>query len=171
VPHNPVWLELFAEEQKNLRRILRGDNLVDIQHVGSTSIPGIAAKPVMGVLAIVKNLPKAKERRSVLEANGYHFREDFPENLLFAKGPEHHRTVHLHIAEQGSDYADITLLFRDYLIAHPKVAKKYEEFKKELAAQYADERKKYTAAKDRFIKEVIKKARAEAGQSKNWGEL
>ncbi|HZP55529.1 MAG TPA: GrpB family protein [Candidatus Saccharimonadales bacterium] len=161
VPHNPAWAEIYKEEEKLLRHTLTGTNLIDLQHVGSTSIPDILAKPLMGILAVVKDLKKVIEWQPALESNGYQLRENDKIHLLFAKGPERKRTIHLHIAEQGSEYAAVTVLFRDYLRKHPEVAKQYEDLKIELAKKYADNRKLYTSSKDEFIKKVLKKAGAE----------
>lgn len=166
VAHNPRWAIVYQEEAVRLRELLKDENVIDIQHIGSTSIPGIAAKPLMGILLVVKDLSKVLHWQGILEAEGYHLREDRPDHVLFAKGPEHNRTIHLHIAENDSNYAETALLFRDYLIAHPEVARQYEELKKILAKKYAHERRKYTSSKNDFIKKVLKTAEAELKRSK-----
>jgi GrpB-like predicted nucleotidyltransferase (UPF0157 family) len=165
VPHNPLWEIRFLEEKEQLKQLLGGDNLVDIEHIGSTSIPRIAAKPLMGILLIVKDFKVARAWKPLFEKNGYHHREDEPDHLLFAKGPDHKRTVHLHIAEQGSEYVNLALTFRDYLISHPKVARQYDSLKKSLAAKYPDNREQYRHGKNEFIRNILAIARAERHQN------
>jgi GrpB-like predicted nucleotidyltransferase (UPF0157 family) len=166
VPHNPAWAARFLEEKEQLEKFLKDDNLVDIEHIGSTSIPGIAAKPIMGVLVIVKDLTfAAKKWKLLLENNGYRFLEKTEDHLLFVKGPDHGETAHVYVAQQGSEYVNLALAFRDYLISHPKVARQYDSLKKSLAAKYPDNREQYRHGKNEFIRNILAIARAERHQN------
>ena len=158
VPHDPQWAVLYDTEEKKLWALL-DDNVVDIQHVGSTSIPGIVAKPLMSILITVKSLSVAKNWAGVLSKEDYHIREEDERHLLYAKGPDDKRSYHLHVAPAGSEYAEITVLFRDYLKTHPEIAGKYETVKKELAKKYAHNRVEYGRNKAGFIMEVVEKAK------------
>lgn len=165
VPHDPEWQKTYAAEERLLKRILDTDNLVGMHHFGSTSIPGIMAKPLMGILLEVNDLKKIPEWDAVLAKHGYQLRESDEQHYLYAKGPEHNRTVHLHVAKKGSEYADISLLFRDYLRQKPAIAKSYERVKINLAQKYASDRRKYTSGKDPFIKKIIAQAKKDATKS------
>ncbi|HET7529021.1 MAG TPA: GrpB family protein [Candidatus Saccharimonadales bacterium] len=166
-PYDPAWAKAFQDEKAELESYLDRKNIIKIYHVGSTSIPGIMAKPLIDILMVVKSTKQAKDWAPRLETHGYHLREDVPDHLMLAKGPEYNRTVHLHIGEWNEEYVNTTVLFRDYLITHPKAAADYEQLKKGLAGRYADDRKSYSASKKDFIYKVIQAAQA----GKNWGEL
>jgi GrpB-like predicted nucleotidyltransferase (UPF0157 family) len=167
-PYDPSWVEEYEKEKKRLGAILDKSNILAIHHVGSTSIPGIVAKPLIDILIVVRSTKKAREWIPLLESHGgYHLREDIPDHLMLAKGPEENRTIHLHIGEWEEDYINTTVLFRDYLVNQPQAAAEYEKLKKMLAVKYANDRKSYSAQKVSFVQRVIKAAKA--GQ--NWGEL
>lgn len=165
--HDPAWGTAFQKEKADLVSYLDPENLVDIHHVGSTSIPGLMAKPLIDILMVVRSTEKARRWVPLLEKHDYHLREDVPDHLMLAKGPENNRTVHLHIGEWEEEYVNTTVLFRDYLMSHPKAAADYEKLKKTLTARYADDRKSYSASKKDFIYRVIQAAQA----GKDWDEI
>lgn len=168
VQYDPSWTEYFQKKKKELLKVLDGGNLVSIEHVGSTSIPALPAKPIVDISVVVRNLKQAKKLIPKLEAFGYRFKtEDGPRRLFFAAGPEAKRTAHLHIAQLGSEYADEILAFRDHLLKDPALVHKYERLKVKLANSYPENRQEYTKAKEQFIKKVISISRT----SKDWGEL
>jgi GrpB-like predicted nucleotidyltransferase (UPF0157 family)/isopentenyldiphosphate isomerase len=162
VPYDPKWAQIYKDEEAQLRRILAGDNLVNIHHIGSTNVPGIESKPVMGILITVKDISKAREWNEELENSDYVLREDEPGHLLYTKGPDENQTMSLKIAEADSDYAKFPLLFDNYLRQNPHAAKDYEKLKKELAKKYPNDRQKYTAAKHPFIRKVIKDSKTKS---------
>lgn len=166
VPHNPAWTVKYEEEKLHLLVVLDNDNLVDIQHIGSTSIPGIAAKPTIGILVRVKELSNIKSHLESLNSAGYVLREDQPDHLLFTKGPDDNQIMSLKITSKNSEYGEVALLFRDYLLAYPKAAKEYEQIKIELAKKYPKDRNKYKIGKDKFMKDVIRQARADKAKGK-----
>ncbi len=162
VPHDPEWAGLFQAEKAQILGAL-GDLVLDIQHVGSTAIPTISAKPIIDVAVLVKSIEEACKRVGTIEALGYQKKqENNPERLFFTKGPEEMRIVYLHIGDRGTNYVQDMIAFRDYLIQNPGQAKKYMELKSRLAGKYAGDREPYTAAKESFVRDVLKKANKHA---------
>lgn len=159
VPHNSEWDELFGAEKVKLREVL-GDLVVDIQHVGSTAIPTIPAKPIIDITILVKSLDEVDKNTDKIETLGYQKKqENRPERRFFTKGPEENRIVYLHIGDESTSYIKDMIIFRDYLIQNPTEAQKYSDLKKELAEKYADNREPYTAAKEKFVQEVVRRAK------------
>ena len=158
MPYDPQWSKIYQAEGAEIRKITAGDNLAGIYHIGSTNIPGIMSKPLMGILVTAKDFAKARGWNSTLGANGYTLREDEADHLLFTKGPDNNQTVSLKVAQADSNYARAPLLFDRYLRSHPEVAREYEQLKIKLAKKFPNDRQKYTAGKDPFIKNVIKGA-------------
>ena len=150
---------MFEVEAKELRQLF-GDLALEIEHVGSTSIPNIYAKPIIDIQVSLKRLEDFEQVRHIFEQSPYSVKPDpVPDEQLVRKGEETNRLFLIHIVEKGSDRYIDTLLFRDYLLNHPEVAKKYEALKIELATKYANDRHSYTAAKSDFIKDIIKRAK------------
>ena len=167
VEYNPKWHLNFEKEAKKLRKVL-GRDCVDVQHVGSTAIPGILAKPIVDIALIVPSLKKVRLYQEKLKDIGYELKKNDTrkERLFFTKGPESKRTHYLHIGEIGSGYAEDMILFRDYLHNHRNEAKKYLALKEMLAEKYRNTREIYTAKKSKLIEEVIKKAKKFGRRSK-----
>lgn len=160
VEYNPKWQSNFGKEAKKLRKVL-GRDCIDVQHVGSTAIPGILAKPIIDIALIVPSLKKVRRYQEKLKDIGYELKKNDTrkERLFFTKGPESKRTHYLHIGEIGGGYAEDMILFRDYLYNHRNEAKKYSALKEMLAEKYRNTREIYTAKKSKLIEEVIKKAK------------
>ncbi len=157
--HDPEWDALFRAEKTKLLEAL-SDLVLDIQHVGSTAIPTISAKPIIDIAVLVRSIEEASKQVPEIEALGYERKEEQkPERLFFTKGPEERRTVYLHVGDRGTSYIEDMIAFRDYLIEHPWEAHKYMELKKELAEKHADDRETYTAGKEKFVHDVLKKAK------------
>lgn len=157
----PSWPEVFAGEAQAIRQAL-GDTLVAVEHVGSTAIPGLAAKPVIDILVGVTTLAAGLEAVPALEALGYDCRGEngIPGRLYFRKGAvQYRRTHHLHIFEVGHEQWTPMLAFRDYLRSHPEAARQYKDLKRELAVKFRDNRKAYTDGKADFVNTVLEKAR------------
>ena len=154
--HHKEWAETFGVEKKLLRDLL-GDTAIEIQHIGSTAVPGLAAKPIIDIVLAVTSFADIPNLRPLLEDSGYAYRENGSDKtqVLFAKGPEEFRTHYLHITTLGSSVWRNDIAFRDYLRTHPKAMREYEKLKKNLASRYADNREGYTASKDTFIKSVL----------------
>jgi GrpB-like predicted nucleotidyltransferase (UPF0157 family) len=158
VPYIDGWPALFARTARALRVAL-GDVPSRIDHIGSTAVPGLAAKPVIDIQISVPALEPVSRYRGALESLGYVFREDNEERTkrYFRERPGQPRT-HVHVRRAGSWSEQFALLFRDYLRVHPDDARRYATFKIRLAEKYGEDRDGYTEAKGPFLWEIMKKA-------------
>jgi GrpB-like predicted nucleotidyltransferase (UPF0157 family) len=161
VQYNPDWPRMFEIETSNLRTIL-GAELVCLQHIGSTSIPGLAAKPIIDMLAEVKDINRLDSLNESLVAAGYTPKGEYgiAGRRYFFKGSEERHTYHIHAYAAGHPEIRRHLLFRDYLRAHPDAARRYAALKRSLAEQYPCNVDAYTDAKDDFIHEMDRLALA-----------
>lgn len=159
---NEQWAEDYKKEEKILKEVL-GDKLIEVHHIGSTSIPGLKAKPVIDILAVIPSLENINEVEELLKDYDYSNRgsQGVPDRMFFAKGPEDSRTHYVHFVEPGSKTYYNQIYFKRYLIEHPEYIKKYCELKQELAEKFADDRPKYTGGKNEFITDVLNKAKEE----------
>ena len=155
--YSPAWEKLYKKEEKLLIPIVEKYGL-GIEHIGSTAIPGSKAKPIIDMVIGVKSLKDGEKLIKPLKKLGYKCRHDasIEKRYFFTKGNKTQTSYHLHIVRFNSSLWKNQLLFRDYLRKHKDVVKKYNELKEELAEKYKDDRKKYVAGKDKFIKSVIK---------------
>jgi len=144
--HNKNWKKLFDEEKEFLLSHFP-DDIFEVSHGGSTSIPGIPAKPIIDMFAVVP----------------YRGEEGVPGRILYAKGDAENRTHYLQLVEKESNEWKNHLLIKNYYLHHPEVAQEYAKLKKTLAKKYPKDRKAYSAGKDVFIKGVIAKALQETG--------
>lgn len=161
IPYNPAWADEYNKEEANLRDIF-GEALIDIQHVGSTAIPGMNAKPLIDIAVAVESLDVVDRFIPDLVKAGY---EHMPERItaeraFFPKGPRENRTHHLSIIAAGSDEWTRHIGFRDYLRSHPEAVRDYNELKATLAEKYANDRYAYTAAKKSFIDSIHDKVKS-----------
>ena len=157
--YNPEWKNSFELEKIVLSNIFK-DIALSIEHVGSTSIEGLSAKPIIDMLVIIKTFSDFENVRCYFEKEPYSIKLDSPEDeILIRKGDETNRTHFIHVVELGSDRQINTLLFRDYLRENKDAVLEYENLKKELAIKYANDRKMYTASKNDFIQGILKKAK------------
>lgn len=167
VAYDPTWPAVFAAQAAKLRRAL-GTAALRIDHIGSTSVPGLAAKPVIDVQISVPALEPADPFRVPLEGLGYVFRPDNDDltQRYFREAPGTRRT-HIHVRRAGSFGEHLALLFRDYLRTYPDEADAYARRKFELAGPYRDDRPGYVAAKQPYIWGVVARADAWA-QATGW---
>jgi GrpB-like predicted nucleotidyltransferase (UPF0157 family) len=161
VPHQTEWKSFFESESDLLREAV-GDYLVAIEHIGSTAISGLDAKPIIDILAGVKYAEDAERCIVPLAQIGYEYRgeQGIAGRFYFRKGIGDVSTHHLNIVEMTSDFWQSHLLFRDYLRQHADAAQSYGKLKRELAVTYKGNRPAYTKAKAAFIESVLKKAAA-----------
>lgn len=161
VPYDPAWPTQANFEIDKLKTVLPPSSIIDIQHVGSTAIPGIAAKPIIDIQIAVRSLEEMKIISvPVLQKLGYEYWENNPDTqrMFFAKGMPpfgEKRSHHVHIVELTSKHWKDKINFRDYLIAHPDVANAYQALKLNLAQQYRSDRERYTTAKSEFINNIL----------------
>ena len=151
VPYNSQWPRMFEEEGGSVKKEL-GDNCLAIYHFGSTSVPGLSAKPKIDILAVVKNFSSIDV--PALERLGYKYRgEVVSSGRYFSKKNPH---VHLHFFEKGNPLIEHNLVFRDWLRTHDADCDAYSKLKQELTNQHTDGMG-YCRAKTEFINEIIKK--------------
>lgn len=153
--YDPEWPRRFAREAARLGAAL-GATVVRLEHFGSTSVPGLAAKDIIDIQLSVAAFAPEAAYRAPLERLGYEYRpDDEPEHRLFRlESPAGQRLVHLHLCEAGSDWERRHLRFRDRLRADPTLAAAYERLKRTLAPQFNDGNA-YADAKGPFIREVL----------------
>ncbi len=158
VRHNPAWAQEYQREKSKVRELL-GPLLIAPYHVGSTSIPGIKAKPIVDILALVRDIERIEKFNDELEAMGYTPRgEAGIKGRRFFRKHTHPVGFHLHFYDVTNNSVRKYIDFRDYLIAHPGSAEEYEELKVQLAAKYGNNRPAYTEAKAEFIQEILETA-------------
>lgn len=159
VDYRPEWDTMFKVESKKIKKIL-GKNCVGVYHIGSTSVKGLPAKPIIDIMPVVKDISLVDAHNGEFEALGYECRGEFgiPGRRFFAKGGDN-RTHHIHIFEQ-SDQTDIQrhIAVRDYLNAHSDTAAKYAALKKKLAAEFPFDNDGYCDGKEEYMKSLEEKA-------------
>lgn len=164
VEYDPEWPRLYEEEKELILGAI-GEHVKTIEHVGSTSVPGLGVKPIIDIIAGLDSKEGADLCLPALAAIGYNEVTPAPTNddwyYCLGKGL-HSPGIHLHLMKHGSDFRMRHILFRDYLRAHPETALEYYELKKRLADKYADMREVYTESKTEFIDGVLEKAMNES---------
>jgi GrpB-like predicted nucleotidyltransferase (UPF0157 family) len=158
--HDPAWRRIFEAEALRIDEQL-GDVVVRLHHIGSTAIPGLAAKPIIDILMEAVDLTSLDEATPALEALGYEAMGEYgiPRRRYFRKsGADGQRTHHVHAFEAGSVDVERHLAFRDYMMAHPAAAHAYGNLKRELAQQHPDDIEAYMDGKDAFVKEYQARA-------------
>ena len=156
--YNPEWPALFEREAVRIRAAL-GDRVVLLEHVGSTSVPGLAAKPRIDILLVVPNSADEPSYVPPLEAAGYVLRirePDWHEHRVF-KGPD--TDVNLHVFSTSSSEIERMLLFRDWLRSNPSDRRLYERTKRELARREWKYTQNYADAKTEVVEEILVRAR------------
>lgn len=159
VDYNHNWSSDFQKEERSIRDILQ-DELVNSFHIGSTSVPGLKAKPIIDILLVVNDIHKLDSFSKQFQEIGYEVKGEFgiTGRRYFRKGDDL-RTHQIH-AFQYNNIEEIErhLAFRDYLREHPEVCRQYGELKNQLAKQYPNDIDGYCNGKDDFVKSVEKDA-------------
>jgi GrpB-like predicted nucleotidyltransferase (UPF0157 family) len=164
VRYDPNWPLLFQEERISILRVA-GPTVLDVEHIGSTAVPGLAAKPIVDMMAGVQGSSEADQCLPMLARIGY--RDVFPEPdneewfYCLGKSP-HSPGYHLHLVKHGSEHWNRHLLFRNYLRKHRDVAQQYQELKIRMAQEQGSDREAYTRSKTLFIESVLRQAEKEA---------
>ncbi len=154
-PYHPNWPEAFEAEGRRIAQVL-GRLALEIHHIGSTAVPGLAAKPILDIMVVVRDLTDALLCIEPLRQIDYSF-VDYPQNVdrrFFRKGFP--RTHHLHIVAEGSRTLDDHLDFRDALRTRPEIRERYERLKSDLARQFSGDRVRYSSAKGRFVDDTLR---------------
>ena len=152
--HNSLWADLYREEEGRIIAAV-GGLIIDLQHIGSTAIPGIKAKPILDMLAGVAQLENALLCKSSLESIGYDYIAGAEIANDYVFGKSFPRTHYLHVVEYGGAKWMNHLCFRDRLRNDRELAQAYEKLKEELSRKFSDSHGKYHDAKSQFINEVI----------------
>ncbi len=162
VPYDPAWPAAFAAERALLNDAL-GDAAVEIHHIGSTSVPGLAAKPIIDILVEATDLAALDAHDDAVVALGYESMGEFgiPGRRFYRKGGAD-RTHHVHAFATDDPGLARHLAFRDYLRVHPEVTAEYAALKQRVVATCANDIERYMAGKNDFIKRVEETATAEA---------
>lgn len=153
VDHDPKWPSQFAEESGKLRRAF-GHEAVRLEHIGSTAVPGLCAKPVIDIMASVHQLYPADHYSCILNEMGYQNvpHDNDAERLFWTKGMP--RTHHLHIVHHRAWSYWKHIIFRDFLRSHPEEIERYGDLKRESAKRFRDDRQAYVGSKEKMIEEM-----------------
>ena len=162
VEYDPSWVTLYREEKTKILAVI-GHLAVVVEHIGSTAVLGLGAKPTIDIMVGVHSLSDAQKCIVPLGSIGYEYQPQheatMPERRFFRKGePPKEQHYHLHMVEKGSEFWKTHLAFRDYLRTHPEAAQQYYELKRRLASKYGSDREGYTEAKTPFIESIVAKA-------------
>lgn len=161
VPYNSEWPTLAQDEIDKLKSVFPVSTIIDIQHVGSTAISGLSAKPILDIQIAVQSLKSMKLFAvPILQKLGYEYWDNNPDpnRMFFVKGMPPYgdmRTHHVHLFEHNSDHWRNKLIFRDYLRSHADLAKEYEQLKAKLAREHLYDREKYSDEKLDFVNKVL----------------
>ena len=160
VPHNPEWSQLAEEEAKRILEQL-SISVIGIYHIGSTSVPGIKAKPILDFVIEVEDLDEFIQSAEALEELGYISKGEYgiPGRQFFTKDTDGERSHHLHVFQQGHPDIERHLVFRDFLRANLEAAREYEKIKEKLAKRFPQKSGSYTEAKSDFILSMDEVAR------------
>ncbi len=151
VPYNNEWPSMFEMEAKLIKQAL-GDNCLAVHHIGSTAVPGLASKPIIDILPVVKNILQVDQANAAMEQLGYKAKGEFgiPFRRYFQKGGDK-RTHQVHIFEEGNPEIERHIKFRDWMIAHADDKEAYSKLKKELSLKFPHDIMSYCMGKDDFI--------------------
>ena len=159
VEYDPAWVEAYQVEAARLSAIF-GEMLLSIHHIGSTSVPGLPAKPVIDIMPVVRDINDLEPFYPALIALGYEplGENGIPGRRYFIKGGEDHRSHNVHTYQPDHPEVTTHLNFRNYLRSHPEVAHEYAVLKAELARQFPNDIESYIEGKAAFIRDIIQKA-------------
>lgn len=165
-PYDASWISAFNQEALVLSHVF-GDAMVAIHHIGSTSIPGLVAKPIIDILVVLKETGTIDRFSAAMEKLGYRVRGECldaeipgtPGRFYFSKDTGVVRTHHVHACAVGHSEVTDKLAFRDYLRSHPRRAAAYGRLKQRLALVYRQNNIGYMRGKDAFVKTVLSEAR------------
>jgi GrpB-like predicted nucleotidyltransferase (UPF0157 family) len=156
--YDEQWVSNFEDEAKTLHEIF-GMEIIEIHHIGSTSVNGLKAKPIIDIMPIVREINRIDEFNTKMISIGY---EPKGENGItgrrFFQNGGDNRTHHIHFFELGNPEIERHLAFRDYLRSHSDVAKKYGDLKEELSKRFPYDIESYIKGKEQLVLEIERKA-------------
>jgi GrpB-like predicted nucleotidyltransferase (UPF0157 family) len=159
VDYDPAWPALAEAELRRIEEAL-GAVAVGLEHVGSTAVPGLAAKPIIDLQLSVADIGTRERYVEPLERLGYLFvpAPEWPDYHFFAKPPERPRTHHLHVCEAGSQHDVRHVAVRDFLRTHDDEAARYAAVKRQVAARHPQDRLAYIAGKEEYVAALERRA-------------
>ena len=163
VGYRPEWRVIFDKEKESILERCR-PWVIEVHHVGSTSVPGLAAKPLLDIMPVVANPDDGEDAVKPMATLGYRYREDngLPGRFYFDKIVDGRTVVHSHMYPQNQFDVRKLMAFRDHLRSHHEAALAYEGLKRKLASKYRNEREAYTDSKTAFIKCITEAALADS---------
>jgi GrpB-like predicted nucleotidyltransferase (UPF0157 family) len=168
VEYDPWWPVMFEQEKEAIMSAL-GNRVLLIEHIGSTAVPGLAAKPVIDMGVGIRSLADTRDLMPCIESLEYIYEPTLeqllPERRFFWKGTPTIHTYHLHLTEVDNPVILRPIRFRDYLRAHPDTAKEYGALKKELAKRCKQDIAAYVAGKTALVERVLKQAEQESAKA------
>jgi GrpB-like predicted nucleotidyltransferase (UPF0157 family) len=157
--YSPDWPAAFNQEAERLQPLL-GDELVVVHHIGSTSVPGLAAKPIIDMLPLVRDIARVDALTPALQAAGYKAWGEYglPGRRYFTRDRDAYRTHNIHVYQADDPAIDRHLAFRDYLRSHDEARREYEALKRQVYALHPADISAYNDGKDAWIKQVERAA-------------
>lgn len=156
---DPVWIIKGNEERQKLYKLLSIFGVTEIEHIGSTSIPNLPAKPIIDLMASIPSMEQINEMAQKLVSYGWHYvppeLDNRPWRRFFVKVKNDKRAAHLHLMLKGEERWRKQLLFRNTLRANSHLVEEYAILKRRLAKEFANDREAYTEAKAEFVKRVL----------------
>ncbi|TCS93135.1 GrpB family protein [Hazenella coriacea] len=158
--YNPSWKQQFEQEAIQIKKIFTNE-IIDLHHIGSTSIPHLKAKPIIDILMVVKNIDLINPFYSQMSHLGYKAKGEngISGRRYFEKGEIVH-LAHVHVFQEGNEHIHRHLAFRDFLRSHPQVANDYGELKEILAQKYPYDITSYIAGKRKLVEDIEQQALA-----------
>ena len=155
--YNKDWPLMYEKEAVKLRKIFRSE-IIEIYHIGSTSVDGLIAKPIIDIMPVVRDVNRIDDYNTKMIDIGYEPKGEngLPSRRFFQKGGDE-RTHHIHFYEMGNTEIERHLAFRNYLRTHPDVLKKYGSLKKELSQRFSRDIEAYISGKEQLVSEIEKR--------------
>ncbi len=170
-PPDPAWQTRGEQERRLLEAHLAPWLVARVEHVGSTAVPGLAAKPIVDLQAAVADLRSAPRIAEALLPDEWHYvapdLDQRPWRRFFVKVSDARRAAHLHVMTRGTARWEEQLAFRDALRADPNLVRAYAALKRRLAGEHTTDREGYTAAKSEFVRAVLAQSSADAGRERD----
>lgn len=159
--HSSSWASCFDEVVSEIYKSVSQNN-IELHHIGSTSIPGIVAKPIIDILGTVEDISEADSYRTQFESLGFEYKGEYGIDgrrfcILYDES-QNLGFIHLHIFQQDHHEVQRHLIFRDYLRKYPEVAQRYNQLKLDVVEKYAKDRERYTNSKADLISEILEEA-------------
>ncbi len=154
VPYNLQWPELFVSEAELIQHAL-GNNCITIHHIGSTSIPGLSAKPIIDMLPVVRDIQEVDKATNAMELLGYEAKGEY--GIAFRRYFQKDKNIkayNVHVYQEGDPEISRYLKFRDWMRSHPDDAESYTKLKEELAAKFPQDILRYCNGKDAFVASI-----------------